>query len=34
VGASLLKAHGAREVLHVVEGGVPLWERLGYPVER
>jgi hydroxyacylglutathione hydrolase len=34
VAASLLKAHGVREVLHVVEGGVPLWERLGYPVER
>jgi hydroxyacylglutathione hydrolase len=34
VGASLLKAHGAREVLHVVEGGVPLWERLGFPIER
>jgi glyoxylase-like metal-dependent hydrolase (beta-lactamase superfamily II)/rhodanese-related sulfurtransferase len=33
VGASLLKAHGARQVIHVVDGGVPLWERLGYPVE-
>jgi hydroxyacylglutathione hydrolase len=33
-GASLLAAHGAREVIHVVDGGVPLWERLGHPVER
>ncbi len=34
VAASLLKAHGAREVIHVVDGGVPLWERLGFPIER
>jgi hydroxyacylglutathione hydrolase len=32
-GASLLSAHGAREVIHVVDGGVPLWQRLGNPVE-
>jgi glyoxylase-like metal-dependent hydrolase (beta-lactamase superfamily II)/rhodanese-related sulfurtransferase len=32
-GASLLKRHGAREVLHVVDGGVPLWGRLGHPLE-
>ena len=31
--ASLLSAHGAREVIHVVDGGVPLWGRLGNPVE-
>jgi hydroxyacylglutathione hydrolase len=31
--ASLLAAHGAREVIHVVDGGVPLWRRLGHPVE-
>jgi hydroxyacylglutathione hydrolase len=31
--ASLLSAHGAREVIHVVDGGVPLWRRLGNPVE-
>ena len=31
--ASLLSAHGAREVIHVVDGGVPLWGRLGHPVE-
>jgi hydroxyacylglutathione hydrolase len=31
--ASLLAAHGAREVIHVVDGGVPLWGRLGHPVE-
>jgi glyoxylase-like metal-dependent hydrolase (beta-lactamase superfamily II)/rhodanese-related sulfurtransferase len=34
VAASLLKAHGASDVLHVVDGGVPLWERLGFPTER
>jgi hydroxyacylglutathione hydrolase len=34
VAASLLKAYGADEVIHVVDGGVPLWERLGYPIER
>jgi hydroxyacylglutathione hydrolase len=27
VGASLLQRHGAGEVIHVVEGGVPRWER-------
>ena len=34
VAASLLQAHGAREVLHVVDGGVPTWRRLGHPMER
>jgi hydroxyacylglutathione hydrolase len=34
VAGSLLKAHGAREVLHVVDGGVGTWERLGFPIER
>jgi hydroxyacylglutathione hydrolase len=32
--ASLLSAHGAREVIHVVDGGVPLWGRLGGELER
>ena len=32
--ASLLAAHGAREVIHVVDGGVPLWSRLGGALER
>jgi hydroxyacylglutathione hydrolase len=32
--ASLLAARGARDVIHVVDGGVPLWRRLGNPVER
>jgi rhodanese-related sulfurtransferase len=32
--ASLLSAYGARDVIHVVDGGVPLWERLGNPMER
>jgi hydroxyacylglutathione hydrolase len=31
--ASLLAAYGAREVIHVVDGGVPLWGRLGHPLE-
>jgi hydroxyacylglutathione hydrolase len=31
--ASLLKAHGAREVIHVVDGGVAQWARLGRPTE-
>jgi hydroxyacylglutathione hydrolase len=34
VAASLLKRHGATDVIHVVDGGVPLWERSGWPVER
>ena len=34
VAASLLKAHGAGEVIHVVDGGVGTWERLGFPIER
>jgi rhodanese-related sulfurtransferase len=34
VGASLLKSHGAQEVIHVVNGGVGTWERLGFPIER
>ena len=29
--ASLLARYGAREVIHVVDGGVPLWGRLGHP---
>jgi len=33
VGASLLQHYGARHVIHVVEGGVPLWQRSGWPVE-
>jgi glyoxylase-like metal-dependent hydrolase (beta-lactamase superfamily II)/rhodanese-related sulfurtransferase len=32
--ASLLQAYGAGEVIHVIDGGVPLWERLGFPIER
>jgi len=34
VGASLVQRHGAREVLHVVDGGVPAWERQGWPLVR
>jgi len=33
VGASLLQRYGAPDVIHVVEGGVPLWQRNGWPVE-
>jgi hydroxyacylglutathione hydrolase len=31
--ASLLKANGAGEVIHVVNGGVPQWGRMGRPLE-
>ncbi len=31
--ASLVQRFGAREVIHVVEGGVPKWRKLGRPVE-
>ncbi|HEX2232930.1 MAG TPA: rhodanese-like domain-containing protein [Thermoleophilaceae bacterium] len=31
--ASLLKAHGAEDVIHVVNGGVAQWGRLGRPLE-
>jgi glyoxylase-like metal-dependent hydrolase (beta-lactamase superfamily II)/rhodanese-related sulfurtransferase len=31
--ASLLRRHGADQVLHVVDGGVPRWKREGGPVE-
>ena len=34
VAASLLQRFGAREVLHVVDGGVADWERRGFPFER
>jgi hydroxyacylglutathione hydrolase len=34
VGASLVQRHGARQVLHVVDGGVSHWVRNGWPVVR
>ena len=34
VGASLLQHYGASEVIHVVEGGVPMWKRRGWPIEQ
>lgn len=34
VGASLVQRFGAKEVLHVVDGGVGAWGRAGYPLER
>src|SRR5829696_1405396 len=33
VAASLVLRAGAREVIHVVDGGVPKWGRLGHPLE-
>jgi glyoxylase-like metal-dependent hydrolase (beta-lactamase superfamily II)/rhodanese-related sulfurtransferase len=33
VAASLLARHGARDVVHVVDGGVPAWQREGWPLE-
>jgi rhodanese-related sulfurtransferase len=34
VAGSLLARYGAPRVIHVVDGGVPAWERLGHPVQR
>ena len=34
VGASLLRRRGAREVIHVVDGGVGQWAGAGWPIER
>ena len=33
VAASVLTRLGARAVVHVVDGGVPLWQRMGWPLE-
>ncbi len=33
VGASLVQRFGADDVIHVIDGGVPKWERLGLPIE-
>ena len=33
VAASLVQRHGAQRVLHVVNGGVPKWQRLGHPIQ-
>ncbi len=33
VATGLLQRHGAREVIHVVDGGVPHWERAGWPMQ-
>ena len=34
VAAGLIQRHGATKVLHVVDGGVPGWGRLGHPIEQ
>ena len=34
VAASLLQRYGAEHVIHVVDGGVPRWQREGWPVEQ
>jgi glyoxylase-like metal-dependent hydrolase (beta-lactamase superfamily II)/rhodanese-related sulfurtransferase len=34
VGASLIQRYGAREVFHVIDGGVPAWTRAGFPTVR
>ena len=34
VGASLVKRYGADHVVHVIDGGVPKWKRLGHPMEQ
>ena len=33
-GASLVQRYGARAVVHVVDGGIAKWARLGNPIER
>ncbi|HEX6117310.1 MAG TPA: MBL fold metallo-hydrolase [Solirubrobacterales bacterium] len=33
VAVSLLQAHGAKRLIHVTEGGVPKWKRLGGAIE-
>jgi rhodanese-related sulfurtransferase len=33
IAASLLKRLGAEDAHHVVDGGVPRWEREGWPIE-
>jgi glyoxylase-like metal-dependent hydrolase (beta-lactamase superfamily II)/rhodanese-related sulfurtransferase len=33
VAASLVQRHGARQVIHVVNGGVPKWGELGHPLQ-
>lgn len=33
VAASLVKRYGAEHVIHVTDGGVPKWGRLGHPLE-
>jgi hydroxyacylglutathione hydrolase len=33
VGASLVQRHGGRQVIHVVDGGVPQWRARGWPVQ-
>lgn len=34
VAASLLRRHGAGEVVHVADGGVGTWQASGWPIER
>ena len=34
VAASLLQRYGAERVIHVVQGGVPKWGKLGEPLEQ
>jgi hydroxyacylglutathione hydrolase len=34
VAASLLLGHGARQVIHVADGGVGTWEKQGWPIEQ
>ena len=32
--ASLVQRYGGEQVIHVVDGGVPKWGRLGHPLEK
>jgi len=31
--ASLLQRYGAKDVIHVIDGGIPTWRQLGRPLE-
>jgi rhodanese-related sulfurtransferase len=32
VAASLVRRYGGEQVVHVVDGGIPTWRRLGHPL--
>ena len=34
IAASLLLRHGARQAIHIADGGVGTWERHGWPIKQ